>query len=62
MTMKNMKIRPTQICPLCNSGKKFKNCCRNIQKNKKLKPQQNDPDKIPPVVKRVFELKQAETS
>lgn len=48
-----MKIKPNQICPLCQSGKKFKNCCRNIPKNKiKMKSHQ--------IVKKTFERKRAE--
>jgi len=51
-----MKIGRNQICPLCNSGKKYKKCCGNPLLNEKSSViKKLSPDKISFDIKKAFE-------
>lgn len=41
-----MKIRRNQICPLCNSGKKFKHCCGHHSHKNHVPPNLIDPTRL----------------
>ena len=54
-----MKIGRNQICPLCNSGKKYKKCCGNPLLDVKPTLSQLSPSKVSPEMKKVLERHEA---
>lgn len=54
-----MKIGRNQICPLCNSGKKYKKCCGKILLNEKPTLVQSFPKEHSPEMKKVLERHKA---
>ncbi len=54
-----MKIGRNQICPLCNSGKKYKKCCGKPLLNEKSTFVQSFPKEYSPEMKKVRERHKA---
>jgi hypothetical protein len=54
-----MKIGRNQICPLCDSGKKYKKCCGNPLQNEKPTLRQFSLSDFPPEVKKALERDKA---
>lgn len=54
-----MKIGRNQICPLCNSGKKFKKCCGGPLQRKKVNNSKSSSDKIFPELNEILERNNA---
>lgn len=54
-----MKIGRNQICPLCNSGKKYKKCCGNPLLNNKPITKQTSSSNISPAMLHVMERHKA---
>lgn len=54
-----MKIGRNQICPLCNSGKKYKKCCGKPLLNEKPTLVQSFPKEYSPEMKKVLERHKA---
>ena len=55
-----MKIGRNQICPLCDSGKKYKKCCGNPLLSDKPTLRQFSPSNISPEVKKALERHKAD--